>query len=298
MKRIIVIICLLMIVFSINAGAYKIELNLEKGKSYPMKMSLSSRVNENIDGNEIDIDMSMVMESDFQVTEIQDSIYKSVFTYKDFEIKVKSMGVTVEVKPGMKDKFSEIFSQFIGKQFTCDLSKSGKLSNVHGLKELFEQLMKEQKDLPDQQLQQIRSQFDQSFGGDANLGNMLPDCSIFPGREVGIGDEWEGSAQVSASAPMAGKNKYKLIVATDTYYLITCESELSLLKNQVSKEASYQISNLDGKGKSTIKLDRNSCWVESSEAKINFSGNILIDNGIKEVNVPMKMFIGINLQRK
>lgn len=298
MKRIIVIFCLLVMAFSINARAYKIELNLEKGKSYPTRMSLTSKFNESFGGKEIDMDMSMIMESDFQVTDIQDTIYKSTFTYKDFHIKVKTMGVTIEVKPGMKDKFSEIFSQFIGKQFTCDLSKSGKVSNVHGLKELFEQLMKEQKDLPNQQLQQIRSQFDQSFGGDANLGNMLLDYSIFPGREVGIGDEWEGTTQVSSTIPFATKNKYKLIVATDSYYLITCESDFTLDYSQQTQNASYHISDMGGKGKSTIKLNRNTCWVENSDVKMNMNGNILVKDGIREINVPMKMEFNIILQGK
>ena len=89
MKRFLTVICLLQFVACFSAGAYKLELNLEKGKTYPINMSLTSHFKQTISGKPMDFDMDISIASDFKIIDIQDSIYKTVFTFNDFLMKVK-----------------------------------------------------------------------------------------------------------------------------------------------------------------------------------------------------------------
>ena len=167
MKRILNFVFALILMTSCQAQKEKLELNLTKGEIYTQKMISNMSVIQDINGQKVNINMSISGKMTYKVTDIQNSIY-------DIEVRYESLSMRMNLPNGVMEFSSEkndekdIFSSLLGimkdKPFFVKMTKAGKINEVKNVEALFSNMFEKFPQLTEVQKQQIQSQLMQAYG--------------------------------------------------------------------------------------------------------------------------------------
>ena len=183
MKKILVLVIAVVLLASCEAQKETIELNLNKGETYYQKMVVNTLINQNINGQEVKINMSIIGKMSYKVIDIVTSIY-------DIEVKFKSLSMIMKLPNGDmefssdKNDNNDIFSRILGlmkdKSFYIKMTKTGKINEVKGIENLFTEIFESFPNLTEAQKLQIRKQIEKSYGEKAFKRNFEMTSAIFP----------------------------------------------------------------------------------------------------------------------
>lgn len=194
-----------------------LKFNLEKGKGYDYEILW-------------DLDQQMMGQDNkitilggyaINVVDEKDNIKTLTAVYKNFKMYMNFMGMEIKVdtdKPsepmdeaeikanplGMMDR---VFAGIKGKEFTMKVNEEGKVLEVSG----FDQIINGMVDsiaMDEDTKMQVRASLQDQFNEQAVKDQFGQVFTIFPSKEIKVGDSWEKSLQMGGRMPARFTTKY------------------------------------------------------------------------------------------
>lgn len=196
-----------------------LKFNLEKGKTYDYELIWD--MDQQMMGQESKINISGGYTID--VTEDNNNVKTLKAVYRDFKMYMKMMGMEInidtdkpaeplsqeDIKANPLGMISRMFTGIKGKEFTMKVDGEGKVLEVSG----FEQIVNGMVDslqVGDDIKMQMRASLKDQFNEQNIKDQFAQVFTIFPNKEVKVGDTWEKSWQMGGRMPAKYTTKYSV----------------------------------------------------------------------------------------
>lgn len=274
-------------------------LKLQVGEIYPQNVVSNIIIIQKINGVEQKTNMEISGRMNFKVKGIQDNEYLMAVSYSSLKMKMNSpMGeMTVSTENGSRDVFSKVMSSMIGKEFSVKMQKTGFISDIKGIDNVFSGVFSSFPDIPESQKKQVLAQLKQAYGEKAFKGNIEMITAIFPDKEVAIGESWDNSVNLESGMSGVMNNKFTLAEIESDTVIINGVSKITT----ADKEAYVQTNgmptkyDLTGKATSIFRLDPETNWIIEGIIEQKISGNFEIQDN---PNLPGGMKIPMVMNNK
>lgn len=296
MKIILSFFFAFVVCFSGLSQTQKIELNLTKGQAYLQKSVVNSVIKQTINGQQVDINMTIAGQMKFMVTDYADGIYNMDLSYLNLSMKMAHPGGSIifdSEKNDEKDIMSSVFAMMKNKPFQIKMTKAGKVTEVKNIEALYAGAFDKFTQLTAEQKEQIRSKVMQSYGDKAFKGNLEMLSAVFPDRAVAKGDTWSVKTYLEAGMSATLDGVYKLDEVTPTQFILSGASTMTTNQDISAEPNGLPIKyNLAGTMNSVIKIDKKTGWIVEGKINQSIKGNIEIkanDKMPEGVIAPMEM---------
>ena len=306
MKRIINLLIGLILLTSCQAQKEKLELNLTKGNIYTQNMTSNSTVIETLNGQQMNINMTIKAKITYRVIDIQDAVYNLEVRYESLIMKMNLPNGVMEFsseKNDEKDILSTILGSVKNKPFIVKMTKSGKVNEVKDIELIFSELFKNFPKLSEAQKQQIKGQLMQAYGEKAFKGNIEMCSAIFSDSRVSKGDKWTINTQLESGMSAKMETIYELKEITDTDCQIVGNSKITT----ADKDA-YIVYNgmplkydMAGTMTSDIRIDKNSGWILFAKIGQSIKGTAYVKDNPQipgGMAIPMTMNTDMTISEK
>ncbi len=286
MKQLIVLLLIVTATQSVFAQKQKLQLNLKIGETYYHTMQASSVVKEDINGQKMNIDVTISGRTAFKVTGFKDTVYDVAVSYNQLAMTMKLPNGDVTFNSDKKDEndvFSTILGAIIGKQFYIKMTPVGKITEVKNLDSIVENLLTKFPNLSLQQKQQVKAQMLQAFGEKAFKGSYEMVTNIYSNAVVEVGNTWQLTTKLESGMGATLTTTYEFKDKAENYNLIVGTGKFETL----DKDAYTQISgmparyNLTGTMHSTLKIDNKTGWIIDAKVNQLMSGTAQIKDNPK-----------------
>jgi len=184
-----------------NSESRLLKFNLEKGKSYDYDMAM------NMDQEVMDQKNKIGFTAGYTINVIDDNgtIKTLDVTYKDLKMNMSMMGQEIIIDASQKadtnshdpmQMMKNVFSGIVGKKFTMKVTPEGKIEEITGFAEIINSMvdsMSANSDVKNMISQSLKDQFNPERIKEA----FAPMFSVYPKKEVGVGDKWSNSYDLS-----------------------------------------------------------------------------------------------------
>jgi hypothetical protein len=281
MKKLLLLLVIVTTYHSIFGQEQKLGFNLINGQTYYHLMQSASSIKQDINGQKVNIDITLSGKIAFKVTAIKDTIYDMNVSYQQLAMTMKLPNGDMTFNSEKKDE-NDIFSNILGaikdKQFSMKMTSVGKIVEVKNLDSIFENVADKLSNLTPVQKQQIKDQLMQAYGEKAFKGSFEMVTAIYSNSAVQKGSTWTIKTKLESGMAATLTTTFELKDGTENYNLIIGNGKLETL----DKDAYIQINgmptkyNLTGTMNSSLKVNNKTGWI--IEAKINqvMTGNVEI----------------------
>lgn len=294
MNKLFTFVLAVIIVTSGFAQKTELHLNLDNGKTYYQISETRSKVLQNINGQNIDMDMTVSGSTSYLVREVKSDVYEIEVMYKNLKMTIAVPQGTMSFDSDKKDQdmVSGMLAEMINKPFQISLTKRGVVTSVRNIDQLFASALNKFPELPEAQRAQMKSQLAQAYGPKALKGNIEMITAIYPEKAVATGDDWEVKTLLESSLSLDITTKYKLAESNADYHLIKGQSKL-VSNNAIDETNGMRMkSELAGTMVSEIKVDKTSGWIVHAKISQEVEGDVYTSNGQpggETIKVPMSI---------
>jgi len=306
MKRIVNLLIGLILLASCQAQKEKLELKLIKGNLYTQNITSNSTVIQTLNGQQMNINMTIKAKMTYKVIDIQDAVYNLEVRYESLIMKINLPNGVMEFsseKNDEKDIFSTILGSMKNKPFLVKMTKSGKVNEVKNIELIFSEIFNKFPQLSEAQKQQIKIQLMQAYGEKAFKGNIEMCSAIFSDSPVSKGDKWTIKTQLESAMSAKMESIYELKEITDTDCQIIGNSTITT----ADKDA-YIVSNgmplkydMAGTMTSDIRIDKNSGWILIAKIGQSIKGTAYVKDNPQTpggMAIPMTMNTDMTISEK
>ena len=187
-----------------NSESRLLKFNLEKGKSYEYAMEM------NMDQEVMDQKNKIGLIAGYTINVVDESqaIKTLEVAYKDFKMNMSMMGQEMNIDASKKpdtingssddpmQMLKNVFSGIIGKKFTMKVTPVGKIEEIAGLAEIVTSMVDNMSANGETKNMLSKSLQDQ-FNPETIKQSFAPMFSVYPNKEVGVGDKWSNSYDLS-----------------------------------------------------------------------------------------------------
>jgi hypothetical protein len=120
MKKNLILVIAIFILTSVQAQKHKLELNLVKGETYSQNFNSTVLTNQNLNGLNLKINMSIIGKTTYKVVDIKGLVYNMEVKYESLSMKMVLPNGVMEFsseKKDEKDIFSTLLAELKGKIF-------------------------------------------------------------------------------------------------------------------------------------------------------------------------------------
>ncbi len=300
MKKIII---LLFVFASAHLGfsqKYTLELNLKTGETYSQNYKSNSTILQNMGGQNIEIKIEVQGKWGFQVLGIEKDLYTLGVKYQSLSMNMQMPQGTMEFSSEKKDNdpASAVLGALIDKPFQVKMSKTGKISEISGVEDLFTNATSALGQMDDMQKKRILDQVMQSYGEKAFRTNMEISTAIFPDTKVAKGDTWKLTTKLVSNITADIETVYTLEDVIADSYVITGKSEIKAVNSDEFKQMGgmEMKQNLtSGSMTSTLTLDKTTGWIKEGEATQEMDMDLILKDSSQ---VPGGMTIPMQIDTK
>ena len=195
MNRILILIIASIALVACKNNPATLTFNLEAGKSYRQVTDNRSTVVQEMNGQQMKIEMSMKATVTYLVKAVNETNY-------DIDVQYESSAMTMTLPNGVltfssekeadaNDVVSLMLKAIKGKVFNIKMDKLGKVQEITGVDAIWEDMSYILENLPEGQVEQMKNQIKDAFGGEALKGNLEMATAIYPENPVKKGDKWD-----------------------------------------------------------------------------------------------------------
>lgn len=194
-----------------------LKFNLEKGKTYNYEIVWD--LDQQVMGQ--DTKISLLGNYAMNVTEDKGNIKTVTGIYKNFKLYMKMMGMEINIdtdkpaepmsetdlKANPMGIMNRVFAGIKGKEFTMKVDEEGKVLEVKGFEQIIHAMVDSigmNEDMRNQMNISLKDQFNEQTIKD----QFAQVFTIFPNKEVKVGDSWEKSFQMGGKMPAKYMTKY------------------------------------------------------------------------------------------
>jgi hypothetical protein len=266
---------------SLQTPKEKLELRLSKGSTYVQVITSNGTIVQTINGNAMEIKMSIVGKMSYKVTDIQDMVYNMEVRYDSLVMRMKLPTASAEFsseKRDDRDVVSSLLGAMKSKPFLIKMTRAGKVLEVKNIDSIFSGAFDKFTHISAQQKKQILDQVMQAYGEKAFKGNMEMNSAIFPEVPVSQGDQWTISSLLESGMSAKVESVYELKNVATAYYQIVGNSTLKTADKDAYIESNGMKMKMDLSGSMTsdIKIDRLTGWIQSAVIYQNLAGNTFV----------------------
>lgn len=281
MKRILNLFIGLVLLTSCQAQKDKLELNLTKGEIYNQEMVSNVSILQTINGQQVNMKMSINAKMTYKVTDIQNSVYDMEVRYESLEMKMSLPNGQMEFsseKNDERDIFSTILGTMKNKPFLVKMTKTGKVNEVKNIDAVFSNMFDKFPQLSDVQKQQIKGQIMQAYGEKAFKGNIEMCSAIFSDSPVSKGDKWTINTQLESGMSAKMETVYEFKELSDSYYQILGNSKIETADKDAYIESNGMPLKYDMAGDMTsdIKIDKKTGWTINAKIYQTIKGTAYV----------------------
>lgn len=297
MKRFFHLLIALVLFTTCQAQKQKLELNLTKGEIYTQKMESNVSILQSVNGQQVNMNMSINAKMAYKVTDIQNAVYDMEVSYESLIMKMSLPNGTMEFSSEKEDE-NDVFSTILGtmknKPFLVKMTKAGKVNEVKNIEAVFSHMFDKFPQLNDVQKQQIKGQIMQAYGEKAFKGNMEMCSAIFPDSPVAKGDKWTINTQLEAGMSAKMETVYELKERSDSHYQIFGNSKIETADKDAYIESNGMPLKYDMAGTMTsdIKIDNKTGWTKSALINQTLKGTAYVKDNPQMpggLTIPMTM---------
>lgn len=280
MKTILPLILTLLIVYSGRSQSTDLSFNLIKNKEYKQVSTSKVSVEQEINGQKINMIMTIGGTLTFLVKDKDKNGYDMDAQFEYLSMSMQMPQGTSEFNSDKNDE-NDFFSSLLGamknKTFGITMSKTGKITEVKNAEALWETLIN-QLEVPEMAKEQVKAQISKAYGADALKGNIEMATVIYPDRPVNKGDKWKIDTKLESGMSALMTTEYEFVDVTSEYALIKGNSEIKT----DDKEAYIQTNgmplkyDLAGTMLSEIKVDKKTGWIIEAKIKQEIKGDAYI----------------------
>jgi hypothetical protein len=190
------------------SDARMLKFNLEKGKSYDFEMVMDMDQEVMNQTNKIGITAAYVI----NVADDNGTLKTLDIAYKDFKMNMNVMGQEIIIDASKKpdsaagtsadnpmQMMTSAFSGIIGKKFTMKVTEAGKIEEVTGFEEMLRSML-ENMAVNEEMKNSMSASLKNQFNGDKIKETFAPMFSVYPNKEVKVGDKWSNTYDLSSQA--------------------------------------------------------------------------------------------------
>jgi len=294
MKNTLLIVFCLSLFTLARAQKLDLSLNLQEGKTYTQQSESKLSIVQNINGQELNINMSVKGSMSYLVKTATKEDYLIDMQYEALSMYMElPQGGSVEFnseKEDQNDIMSTVLNGITNQPISIVLGKKGTISEVSDLDSLWTSVFSQFSNIPEEQLKQVQDQIKSAYGPEALKGNVEMVTAIFPSERVQVGDEWVVTNSMQSMMPVDVNSTYKLAEIQDGYYLIQGASSLQTSDTAaiVDSNGMPMKYNMTGAINSEIKIDKQSGWIIEAQNTQDIEGEAQIQ---PNPQMPMKMTI-------
>jgi len=277
----------------------KIELNLTKGQVYMQKTSMVMGIKQTMNSQDVLINVTLNGTTSYKVTDLKDGVYDIDVAYKTLYIKSelpdgKSLIFDSE-KQDKTDTMSMSMAVMKDKPFHMKMNRQGKLLAVSNIDNLYSSIFAAFPKLSALQKQKLKTQIEQSFGEKAFKDNLQNMMAFYPQNSVVKGSKWgTNSTATSANMEMQVSNNFTLDDVTESQYIISGTSKITVPNADVFKEINGMSAktNMSGNVTTKMKVNKKTGWIEESTSQMNTKGAVTFkasDKMPKGMTIPMEI---------
>ena len=262
-----------------NGKPRLLRLNLDKNKTYTLKMNTVQNMTNAADGQKFTQNVDMAL--NFKVLDKSaDGIYMIDVSYGNIKMKIDlGGGNSIEMDPANPTTPpAKIFAALINKGFQMKMDSMGKVHSMKGFEEVLENAIRAS-GLQGEQLQLQLTNMKKQFGSEAfqkNLGQMM---SVFPEKAVAIGDSWNNN---NVYDPISINSKYTVKDIQGDVIIVLIDSQITPVT--AKKGATVQMK-LNGSQKSETHISLKSGWTLKSNATQKLVGESETPQGPVKLNI-------------
>lgn len=272
MKKIIILLFVLALAQLGYSQKHTLELKLKSGETYTQSFNANSTINQNINGMEMSIKMDIGGKVSFNVLGMTDGIYDLKVTYDRMSMNMALPNGNMKFDSDSineNDVTSKVFGSIVNKPFSAKMTKSGKITEVSGVEDLFSDAFKSVGQIDEMQKKQILDQMMQSYGDKAFKGNIEMGTAIFPETKVSKGDSWTINTKLESQLTADIQTVYTLTDVGKDFYMISGKSEIkpSAEGNNVNLNGMDMQYEISGTMTSTLKIDMATGWTNDGDVR-------------------------------
>jgi hypothetical protein len=262
-----------------------LKYNLKKGETLQQNMVTFLNLSQKIMEQEMKIDMSINMQSAFDVKDVQGDNYIMDMKYKAVKMNMVMPGgagamtfdsnTTEDI--ATQQNISPILKAIIDKPLEIVMSKTGKVESIKGIEKLHEAMVNSMdKNIPEQMKQQMITQLGSQFSDEALKTMFAQNSSFFPDKPVSAGDRWNMKSSTTVSNfKMDLDMKMTLKSIENDAVDIAIEGTIFTPEGyeQETRGITTKVT-LKGTQQGLVTVNKNTGWIISSNITQHFEGNI------------------------
>lgn len=282
MKSIWLCLFAVLVISRTNAQKINLQLNLEPGKEYVHYMETASQINQEVNGQKMDIGITISGKTSYKVQDRKDSLYSMEVRYTKLEMKMK-LPTGGEIAFGSENKddatgMSDMLRSLLDKPFLMTMTSHGAITEVKGLDKAFEHMFDKMPQITAAQKEQMLGQMKQSFGEKAFKGSFEMITSIYPFQPVGKGDTWDSNLDLQTNMAAKITTHYTLKDIADKTVHLSGDGKFTTVDDgkysQVNGiETKYA---LNGETLTELTIDKQSGWIIEGRVTQKMSGTMEI----------------------
>ena len=311
LRRFVLLICALFLFASPARAADTIDLKLHpvKGQSIKLQATINQKVVNTVNGG-AEQTMNQVIGQGFTFATLDvapDGLATVKVTYDSVSFKQQSQMSNVEYDSanppsGPIHPMARGFAALAGQTFTMKVTPTGKITEVLGLDEMTDSILKKL-DTPDAaNREQVEKSIRREFGPEALKENMESMFANYPDKPAAVGESWSKKLSITKGFRMDMDNTFTLKGVSADDVTLEAKGKLSSSPDATPIDMgprgklSY---NLTGEQSGTLQLDRATGWVKAAEMTQKVTGEMVIDAGNGRVGkTPMRIETTVKLEAK
>lgn len=292
MRKLFLLPFALFIIMAGNAQTVDLKLNLEKGKEYKQKFNSTIKIIQEFGGQKMEILMDLAGNMTYTVLSIDENGYGIESKYEKLSMKMEMPQGTIEYSSEI-DNLNDYMSTFMKKitdiPFEFTLSKTGKVTEVKSIEELWRSLLSQFDQLDEAKKEELLAQLNNAYGEKSFKGNLEMSTAIYPDYPVNKGDKWTVVTDLESTFKGNMTTEYSFVDFTNDYALLKGNAKLTTFNKDEYTESNGMMVKYDLSGTmlSDIKVDLASGWVK--ESKINQEINGIISIKDNDMTIQMHM---------
>ncbi len=189
-------------------GKALLRYNVNTGDVFQYESVTDQTISQNIMGMDQVIKQKITMVYDMEVLGENAGVYEIRHTYRrvkffmDGGAMIGSIDYDSENPPAEVEAMARGYAALVGQTFTLNTNQLGEIVSVAGLTEMIDAIATQFGDLPEEELEAMRSSLQSQYGDDAMTTNLQAASPAFPEKKVKVGKSWERSYTQNAGFAM------------------------------------------------------------------------------------------------
>jgi hypothetical protein len=262
-----------------------LQYNFKQGETLKQSIAMNMDLVQKIMDKDMKINLAMNIKTTFDVKESRGDSYVLEVNFKELKTEVKMPDIdtgTVSFDSNTTDSVSTqanlgpMFKAIIDKPFEIVMNKNGKVESIKDVDFIEAMLNTFDETVPENLRQQMTEQFGSQFTKEAFKAQIEQNTGYLPNKPVSTGDSWNVKMETMSS-------NFKIIIDVKSTLKSVEDNVANLdIDGIVSTPEKYEqeingvktIITLNGTQKGTLKINKDTGWVISSDMMMNFKGDI------------------------